>query len=85
MNKNKHILLMCIFTAFFYTGCKPEIPRIKDYKTVHPCALYDRCKILQAYGSKDDCKIELQKCLIYLDYDKCSDDKDCWNRTGIRY
>ena len=66
-------------------GCKPTLPTITDYPDNYPCYAYDKCITLQTYGSKEDCKIQLQKCFIYTDMKKCGEDKDCWNKSGIRY
>jgi hypothetical protein len=85
---NKIIFLMIFLT---FLGCKPTLPTIADYPDNYPCFAYDKCKTLQAYGGKEDCKLELQKCFYYSDYQKCEkmateDEKNkCYNKISIRY
>lgn len=81
-------LLVSIIVMLFCSGCKPSVPSVKDYPANFPCYAYDKCKVLQAYGSKEDCKLELQKCFRYADYEKCEkepDPKKCKDELGIRY
>jgi hypothetical protein len=46
---------------------------------------------LQAYGGKGDCKLELQKCFYYSDFQKCEkmateeEKNKCYNKISIRY
>ena len=82
----KIFILICVLALVgLFCGCKPSLPLMTDYPENYPCYAYDKCITLQTYGSKEDCKIQLQKCFIYTDMKKCGDDKDCWNKSGIRY
>ena len=83
-----HVLIICTFFAVFGTGCKPDVPKIKeDYDgKMSPCYLADKCMSLNSYTeAKQDCSIIIQKCMKYIDYEKCKDDKDCYNNIQVKY
>jgi hypothetical protein len=89
MNKFIHVFLICIISAVFYTGCKPDMPVRSDYPDNVPCYLADVCLTVNAYmvNNKTDCTLALQKCYRYTDYDKCkkeADPKKCWDDLGVR-
>lgn len=87
--KTIHVFLICIIISII--GCKPTLPIMAEYTENYPCYAYDKCMTLQAYGGKGDCKLELQKCFYYSDYQKCEkmatdDEKNkCYNKISIRY
>jgi len=88
----RHVLIICTFFLIFGTGCKPEMPSIKNYDNM-PCYLADVCLTVNAYmvNNKTDCTIALQKCYRYTDYDKCKKEpteeaqNDCRNAVVIKY
>jgi len=87
MIKSIHVFLICIIFAVFYTGCKPEVPSIKDYNgKTSACYLADKCMALNSYTeAKQDCSLLIQKCMKYIDYEKCGADKDCYDKIWVKY
>jgi hypothetical protein len=72
----------------FFSGCNPKLPQLKDYETdMYPCYLADKCITVNGYkdANSQECGIAIQKCFRYTDYKRCGDDKDCWEKVGIRY
>lgn len=84
------LIAIAIIILMIVTGCKPFMPKQKDYKDgMYPCYLADVCLTVNAYmeNNKTDCTLALQKCYRYVDYDKCKDEPDpkkCWDDLGVR-
>ena len=70
-----------------FSGCKPAVPTIKDYVgKSDACYMADKCMSLNAYTeSKQDCSLIIQKCMKYVDYEKCCSDKDCYDKIWVKY
>ena len=76
-----------VFILFLFISCKPEVPTIKDYNgELSPCYLADKCMALNAYTeTKQDCSLIIQKCVKYIDYEKCGDDTKCYDHIQVKY
>ena len=77
-----------IMVFWFLCGCNPDLPQLKDYdKDMYPCYLADKCITVNGYkdANSQDCAVAIQKCFRYTDKKNCGDDKDCWDKLGVRY
>jgi hypothetical protein len=81
--------IACImFAIFALSACNPSLPKIKDYSDdMYPCYLADKCVTINGFkdANSQECGVAIQKCFRYTDYKRCGDDKDCWEKVGIRY
>lgn len=89
MKKFRHVFLICLILAVSCTGCKPAVPTIKQYSELgksDACYMADKCMSLNSYTeSKQDCSLVIQKCMKYVDYEKCGSDKDCYDKIWVKY
>ena len=78
-----------LFVAMiFLIGCNPTLPKITDYDPeMYPCYLADKCVTINGFkdANSQECGVAIQKCFRYTDYKRCGEDKDCWEKVGIRY
>ena len=82
------IAIMFFLMLVVMTGCNPDLPQIKDYADdMYPCYLADKCVTINGYkdANSQECGVAIQKCFRYTDYKRCGEDKDCWEKVGIRY
>lgn len=83
MNKFKHVILICIFSAVFYTGCE-ETLREQDVTNYEPsCQVFLKCLYLnQKNPDKTICSDLAQGCKSANDFTACQknikmDFRDC--------
>lgn len=70
-----------------FISCKPPVPTVKEYGDKSgACFLADKCMVLNSYTEvKQDCSVLIQKCMKYVDYEKCGDDRECYSRVQVTY